>query len=331
MSEIKFKSGTHLPENTSNIRDSDIVMINNNMDGNNESESGLGSIYKGTKIVGTTKADELLLTEPITVIGTNVGNISNNDTLAKGTSIEEILKMMLQKEVGLTTKNPTKTVLISPDSKQEVGTTVPVNLYASLNDGKIKSSNMEMWNFEEDAGCAVGIIEWKINNNVISSPYSLTVQNGNNTFNVKIPYTGIKKTLQNNLGKDQVVVIADDILTDSKTIIGSYKYFIGECDLINSENDITSELVRGLSKSDFITTSAISYTVTHNSQKGFIVACPKSQELEYIKDDASVFEGGFTKFETKVNDAGGNPVDYDVFYCNNSSANAAIYKYFKFK
>jgi hypothetical protein len=289
MSEIKFKHGTTIEGKT--INDGDIIMVNNTMGSSNTNEEtdGFGSVYKGTKIVGTTKADELRLTENLKVIGTTVGNITNGETLKKGMSIEDVLKMMLQQEIGLTTEAPTKTVSISPTSTQEVGSTVSVTLSASFNDGKIKSSNPDMWAFEQAAGCVAGDIVWKKGTEVVTSPYSFVVAAGSNTFNVEIPYTGVEVTLPNNLGNEETVTIADDIFKDSKTITGSYKYFIGECDLINSEDDITSDLVRGLDKSGFVATSNIPYVVTHNSQKGFIVACPRSLELEYIKDDAAVF------------------------------------------
>ena len=72
-----------------------------------ETSREFGSIYQDDKIVGTTKASELRLTEPLTVMGTNVGNITNGKTLEKGASIEDILRMMLQKEVGIKTTKPT--------------------------------------------------------------------------------------------------------------------------------------------------------------------------------------------------------------------------------
>lgn len=118
------------------------------------------------------------------------------------------------------------------------------------------------------------------------------------------------------------------------TITGYYRYFIGECNAIAAdESNLTSDLVRSLinKKSGAMTTSQIGYTVDHNSTKGFIVACPATNSLDYIKDDASVYEGGFTKKTMDVKDAGGANVSYNVYYCNNTGANKATYKFFKFK
>jgi len=61
------------------------------------------------------------------------------------------------------------------------------------------------------------------------------------------------------------------------------------------------------------------------------VACPATNTIDYIKDDAAVFEGGFTLETMNVKDAGGADVSYNVYYCNNTGANSATYKFFKFK
>ena len=98
MNEIKFKAGTTIEGKS--INDSDIVMINNTMGSVNPDadEAKLGSVYKGTKIVGTTKAKELCLTEEISV-SNPVGNIISGDKLTKGMNIEDILIELLSAPV----------------------------------------------------------------------------------------------------------------------------------------------------------------------------------------------------------------------------------------
>lgn len=119
------------------------------------------------------------------------------------------------------------------------------------------------------------------------------------------------------------------------TITGYYRYFIGECDAIAADqSNLTSDLVRGListGKSGSMTTSQISYTADHNPGKGFVVACPVANSIDYIKDDAAVFEGGFSDKTMNVKDAGGADVSYKVYYCNNTGSSKATYKFFKFK
>jgi hypothetical protein len=99
MSEIKFKYGTTIEGKT--VGDSDIVMVNNTMgvsEGIDTNEEKLGSVYRGSKIVGTTKASELCLTEEITV-SNPVGNIITGDKLTKGMSVEDILIELLSAPV----------------------------------------------------------------------------------------------------------------------------------------------------------------------------------------------------------------------------------------
>jgi hypothetical protein len=61
-------------------------------------EKKLGSIWQDDKIVGTTRANELCLTDNIKVTN-SVGNIVNGDTLQKGENIYNILSELLTKQV----------------------------------------------------------------------------------------------------------------------------------------------------------------------------------------------------------------------------------------
>ena len=75
---MKFKFGTTIEGKT--IDASDFVAINEGMDEGDESgievseKSGFGSIYKGSKILGTTRADQLMTTKDITIAGGPLAN-----------------------------------------------------------------------------------------------------------------------------------------------------------------------------------------------------------------------------------------------------------------
>jgi hypothetical protein len=71
MSEIKFKAGKNFPNPAEGIAESDIIMVNDTMGDTkaDETAKGFGSVYKGTRIVGTTKANELRLTEDLSING----------------------------------------------------------------------------------------------------------------------------------------------------------------------------------------------------------------------------------------------------------------------
>lgn len=186
-----------------------------------------------------------------------------------------------------------------------------------------------------------------------SQSTTVSVINGTNTFKVEqsgltvtsdaFPTTTVYgSTNTKQIASSKTAVLNDTHKTskaltsyNQDTITGYYRYFIGACDAIASDaSNLTSDLVRGLintGKSAAMSTSQISYTVDHNPGKGFIVACPATNEIDYIKDDAAVFEGGFTKKTMNVKDAGGADVSYNVYYCNNTGGSKATYKFFKFK
>lgn len=154
MSEIKFKAGTQLPTDTYNINDSDIVMINNNMDGTNESESSLGSIYKGTKIVGTTKAKELCLTGEISV-SNPVGNIISGDKLTKGMNIEDILIELLSAPIQYPSYQDAKITY-------PLTVTTPGSVSPSITDPYF--SETVTYTYPESATCSATITSTKYKN-----------------------------------------------------------------------------------------------------------------------------------------------------------------------
>ena len=341
MSEIKFKAGKNFPNPADGIAESDIVMVNDTMGDTeaDETAKGFGSVYKGTRIVGTTKANELRLTEDLTVMGTNVGNIANGDKLEKGASIEKILKMMLQKEIGLTTSNPTKTVSISPSSAQEVGIVVDVTLTATFTDGKIKSEDSSLWVFEQAAGCVSQGATWKKGSATVTSPYTLTVAAGDNTFNVSIPYTGVTATLPNNLGEDQTVTIADGTLTDSKTIKGYYKYFHGA---VSDKNTAVENIdIRALANNALFDGSSETISSVKCPAGGlYVLACPEGRSLSSISNSMNIaydkndFGDLFAKANgvvKSIKDGGSGNYNVKVYILQNDGGTEQEYKNIIFK
>lgn len=341
MSEIKFKAGKNFPNPAEGIAESDIIMVNDTMGDTeaDETAKGFGSVYKGTRIVGTTKANELRLTEELTVMGTTVGNIANGAKLEKGASIEQILKMMLQKEIGLTTSNPTKTVSISPSSAQEVGTVVDVTLSATFTDGKIKSEDASLWAFEQAAGCVSQGATWKKGNVTVTSPYALTVAAGDNTFNVSIPYTGVTATLPNNLGEDQTVTIADGTLTDSKTIKGYYKYFHGA--FADKNTAVENIDIRALANNALFDGSSETISSVKCPAGGlYVLVCPEGKSLSSISNsmniayDTNDFGDLFAKANgvvKSIKDGGSGNYNVKVYILQNDGGTEQEYKNIIFK
>ena len=139
MSEIKFKSGTTVKDKT--VNDGDIVMINNTMGSANSdsADDKLGSVYKGSKIVGTTKADELCLTEDLNILGVTVGNVGDGKEIKsfkKGDSLDDILRQIFTKVIDVTVSNPSVSLSTDPTGTIHVGESGDVTLTGTYTDGK---------------------------------------------------------------------------------------------------------------------------------------------------------------------------------------------------
>lgn len=271
--------------------------------------------------------------------------LQKSDKSDAGSSAEVGTSLIVKTSLNSTVNGNTRTVTCTTD----------FGYFDSLT-GSYNAGNKTLSQAGNDpTGSLAATYKW--NNTAIagftSQSTTVTVVDGTNTFKVDqsglnvtsgaFPTTTVYgSTNTKQIASSKTAVLNDthktskDLTSSGKdTITGYYRYFIGECDAIASDaSNLTSSLVRSListGKSSSMTTSQISYTVDHNPGKGFIVACPASKSIDYIKDDAAVFEGGFTKKTMNVKDAGGADVSYNVYYCNNTGGSKATYKFFKFK
>lgn len=271
--------------------------------------------------------------------------LQKSDKSDAGSSAEVGTSLIVKTSLNSTVNGNTRTVTCTTD----------FGYFDSLT-GSYNAGNKTLSQAGNDpTGSLTATYKW--NNTAItgftSQSTTVTVVDGTNTFKVDqsglnvtsgaFPTTTVYgSTNTKQIASSKTAVLKDthktskDLTSSNKdTITGYYRYFIGECDAIASDaSNLTSSLVRSLintGKSSSMTTSQISYTVDHNPGKGFIVACPASKSIDYIKDDAAVFEGGFTKKTMNVKDAGGADVSYNVYYCNNTGGSKATYKFFKFK
>ena len=288
--------------------------------------------------------------------GTVVWSVAWDPTLKEPTvTLQKSDKSDAGSEIEVGTSLIVKTTTNSGiNGNTRVATCTASEGYFDTTDGTWNEGNKEV----SAAGSSTGTlaVEYSWNNTVLSGfeSQSTTVKVVKDTNTFKVSQSGITAT--SSAFASQTVYASDNTkkvvpsvsatlndthktsktLSSSKTdtITGYYRYFIGECDAIAADaSNLTSDLVRGLisKKSGKMSTSQISYTADHNPGKGFVVACPATNSIDYIKDDAAVFEGGFTKKTMNVKDAGGADVSYNVYYCNNTGGSKATYKFFKFK
>jgi hypothetical protein len=164
MSEkVKFYRGNTWDRDAQNeaaLKDAgEIVFVNDafNMDKTADEDGydnarNFGSIYQDDKIVGTTKANELRLTEEITVAGGPLADdttdnwpedwkdASGNKVLPKGLSMQDILLNLFLKEkdgsvswstISWDPKMGNPTATLSSNGPVEVGTTVTATIAAN--------------------------------------------------------------------------------------------------------------------------------------------------------------------------------------------------------
>jgi hypothetical protein len=150
---VNFKFGTTVVGKESGISNDDLVVINEGMNEADDQvtvKSSYGSIYKGSKMVGTTKADSLYTTEEITIAGGPLANNiaetndvwpsewkdgSGNNVIPAGVTLQDVLSAFFLKVVegsvswGSKTWNPkagSPSVVLSSNGPVEVGTKVKV-------------------------------------------------------------------------------------------------------------------------------------------------------------------------------------------------------------
>jgi hypothetical protein len=91
---VNFKFGSTIKDKT--IKDNDLVVINEGLaDGGNVK---FGSVYKGDKMVGTTKADSLYTTEDIVIAGgplaTYFDDVYSSGIIPAGISLQEFISAL---------------------------------------------------------------------------------------------------------------------------------------------------------------------------------------------------------------------------------------------
>lgn len=143
---VNFKFGSTIKDKT--IGTNDLVVINEGLaEGGN---AKFGSVYKGDKMVGTTKADSLYTTEPITIAGGPLADFFEDaygGTIPAGTSLQDFISALACVELW---PNPAATAsygtltstLAAPSSTQSwSGSNKLVEYGSTIEVGKVTAAN----------------------------------------------------------------------------------------------------------------------------------------------------------------------------------------------
>ena len=150
------------------------------------------------------------------VIGVTVGNYKDGQTITKGTSIQDILKTMLTKELDYKVKSTPKVALKGVSAATKVvGETVEGTLEYTFTDGSFTKYD----NSSVVAGCTAS-------NPVYTGSLPLTVALGQNKFKVTVDYSASTADLKTNLGNPSAVKIDAGSVSSSEVIVnGTYPSF----------------------------------------------------------------------------------------------------------
>lgn len=292
---VNFKWGSTIEGKT--VEADDLVAINQSLDEAASADASaalLGSFYKGDKILGTTEADKLCLTEDLEVVGVTVGNVSTGKKWGKGTDLATILKSILAKEISVTATNPSVTVSNSGTPSAgtyEVGTSVSVNLGHTYTDGRFVGQSG--YNYNIPAQCDEGVTTYtKDGSNMEGNTDTIVLTESTVNYKCKTTYSASKAEPVTNFGNPAGVSIPANtsgvVSSNSITFTGVYKYFMGYS--TNTEaSQFNSESVRALTvktgnvtnngTTNIIGTTAISTPAGQN----IIIACPSKYKLSSIQ------------------------------------------------
>lgn len=303
----------------------DIVVITTTVEGNAYEQSAF--MYDGTQwaaMTGNVSADKVILQDDIVMAGnyTQVGNMtkSQNGTATfatKGKSVSDALTEIFSKRLQPGTPTaPAVTLTFGQAKAYEVGTTVTPTYSASLSAGSYTY------------GPATGITatSWEVTDTAGNSATTasgsfaeVVVADGTNyKITAKATY-GEGAVAKDNLGSDSSPVIkiaAGSATKTSGAITGYRNTFYGS---VTEKAELTSTIIRGLTKSNKALANGNSFTVNIPvGAKRVIFAYPATlRDVSSVKDVNGLnaeIKSAFTKTILTVAGAGADAgIEYKVY------------------
>lgn len=303
----------------------DIVVITTTVEGNAYEQSAF--MYDGTQwaaMTGNVGADKVILQDDIVMAGnyTQVGNMtkSQNGTATfatKGKSVSDALTEIFSKRLQPGTPTaPAVTLTFGQAKAYEVGTTVSPTYSASLSAGSYTY------------GPATGITatSWEVTDTAGNSATTasgsfadVVVADGTNyKITAKATY-GEGAVAKDNLGSDSspaVKIAAGTATKTSGAITGYRNTFYGS---VTEKAELTSTIIRGLTKSNKALTNGNSFTVSIPvGAKRVIFAYPATlRDVNSVKDVNGLnaeIKSAFTKTTLTVAGAGADAgIEYKVY------------------
>lgn len=303
----------------------DIVVITTTIEGSTYEQSAF--MYDGTQwaaMTGKVDADKVILQNDITMAGnyTQVGNLTKEQTktatfATKGKSVAEALTEIFSKRLQPTiTSNPAVTLTFGQAKAYEVGTTVSPTYSASLSAGSYTYGpatgiTATSWEISDTAGNTADTASGSFADVVVTD-------NTNYKITAKANY-GAGAVAVDNLGatsSPEIKIAAGSATKTSGAITGYRNTFYGT---VTEKAEVTSTIIRGLTKSNKALANGSSFTV--NIPVGavrVIFAYPATlQDVSSVKDVNGLnaeIKSAFTKSSVTVAGAGADTgIAYKVY------------------
>lgn len=303
----------------------DIVVITTTVEGNAYEQSAF--MYDGTQwaaMTGNVGADKVILQDDIVMAGnyTQVGNMtkSQNGTATfatKGKSVSDALTEIFSKRLQPGTPTaPAVTLTFGQAKAYEVGTTVTPTYSASLSAGS----------YTYGPATGIAATSWEVTDTAGNSATTasgsfaeVVVADGTNyKITAKATY-GEGAVAKDNLGSDSSPVIkiaAGSATKTSGAITGYRNTFYGS---VTEKAELTSTIIRGLTKSNKALANGNSFTVNIPvGAKRVIFAYPATlRDVSSVKDVNGLnaeIKSAFTKTTLTVAGAGADAgIEYKVY------------------
>lgn len=310
MAEIKFKYTTSDDFTGKSINEGDFITYNSQFGSEtpNATNNKLGSSYRGNHIVGTTEAKKLCLNDAIKVMGVNVGNLKDGATLAKGTSLQEILQQILCKTIDVVANAPTATLTPNGNTNVEYGSSVAATAVTiTMTQGKFTAAESG-WTTNQAMDCqlasaSVNGSDASISTDKMKATYTIpaftctSVQKF--TGSASVTANTVVPTKNDNTASDKTYDGGSITVSGAKTWTPVYKAYLGYSDAL-VVTGMTSAQVRALNtvvKDVNMTPAGVTLqsSAVKSNGKSIVIACPPGYKLTGIQNGLGAdIKGSFT-------------------------------------
>lgn len=275
----------------------------------------------GDTVISTTRTQA-----PIEVNGVTGLGIGNGETIPAGTSVDDIVKMLVQKAVPATYTKPTVSLGNyggQASGNVEAGTSITPKLRATFtqNDAGDLSAISIMKGTTEVANGASTPLDY--------TGDAIVIGDETITFTASATY-GDAPVKNNNLGQESKEnwFAGDTVSSSAYNIVGKRRTFYG-CG-VSTIDTPTSDIIRNMNNSKLNVVAGNTFTMTvETGCQHILFALPSPRTLKQISYDDLGDKGmltSFTKFTVKVADARGGEnglVDYNCYIYNLQTPSAA--------